>query len=152
MMMMTDHPDCAALTERQRAHIRIARLALDAADAGPTPATLAAAPCLALWQVVWIGTDLCLAGQGSGHPHLPDGTVATSPLLALAEDHSWARTLSRFYRLAEPLNTALQPALQPVLGNGAVILDAYGYPAVPLATARLWLGPRAAWIRQMAQT
>lgn len=146
--MMTDHPDYAALTERQRANIRVARLALDAADAGPTPATLAAAPRLAMWQIVWIGTDLCLAGLGSGHPHLPDGTVATSPLLALAEDQSWARTLSRFYRLAEPLSAALQPAL----GCGPIILDAYGYPAVPLAAARLWLSQSATWIRQMAQT
>lgn len=145
--MMTNHPDYAALTERQRATIRVARLGLDAADAGPTPVTLAAAPRLTMWQIVWIGTDLCLAGQSSGHPRLPDGTVATSPLLALAEDQSWARTISRFYRLAEPLADAQQPAL----GSGPIILDAYGYPAVPPVTARLWLSQSAAWIRQMAQ-
>jgi hypothetical protein len=44
-----------------------------------------------------------LSGIIEGHPDLPDGQRAgTSVLLGLAEDLSWARTRSRWYRLADP--------------------------------------------------
>ena len=46
----------------------------------------------------------CLAGLSSGHPRL-FGTgrpIATSDLWLMSADHSWARSLSRWYRLGRP--------------------------------------------------
>lgn len=49
-----------------------------------------------------------LQGVVSGHPHIKDGAlVATSPLVVLAHDKTWARTLSRFYRLGVSLGEAM---------------------------------------------
>ncbi|MCT8992221.1 hypothetical protein NYR54_18375 [Chelativorans sp. SCAU2101] len=47
----------------------------------------------------------CLMGYSSGHPLLP-GTgrlIVTSDLWLISSDNRWARTLSRWYRLGEPL-------------------------------------------------
>ena len=43
----------------------------------------------------------CLKGLASGHPRLigEDRAIYTSELWLLSEDRSWARTLSRWYRL-----------------------------------------------------
>lgn len=52
----------------------------------------------------------CLIGYTSGHPVLP-GTgrlIATSDLCLISEDGRWARTLSRWYRLGDPLDPADQ--------------------------------------------
>ena len=46
----------------------------------------------------------CLVGLSSGHPRL-FGTgrpIATSDLWLMSADNSWARTLSRWYRLGRP--------------------------------------------------
>lgn len=46
----------------------------------------------------------CLVGLSSGHPRLL-GTgrpIATSDLWLMSADHSWARSLSRWYRLGRP--------------------------------------------------
>jgi hypothetical protein len=48
-----------------------------------------------------------LIGYASGHPVLP-GTgrlIATSDLCLISEDGRWARTLSRWYRLGDPLDS-----------------------------------------------
>lgn len=48
---------------------------------------------------------LCLMGLSTGHPTLP-GTgrlITTSDLWLFSEDGTWARTLSRWYRLGDPL-------------------------------------------------
>lgn len=43
---------------------------------------------------------LCLSGQIFGHPAIGHGNFSiTSELFAIADDESWARTVSRFYRL-----------------------------------------------------
>jgi hypothetical protein len=46
----------------------------------------------------------CLAGLSTGHPRLvgENRLIATSDLWLLSEDRSWARTLSRWYRLGRP--------------------------------------------------
>lgn len=52
----------------------------------------------------------CLIGYTSGHPVLP-GTgrlIATSDLCLISEDGRWALTLSRWYRLGDPLDPADQ--------------------------------------------
>jgi len=51
----------------------------------------------------------CLAGLSLGHPLLPGEArpIATSDLCLIADDHSWARTLSRWYRLGRPADSPL---------------------------------------------
>ncbi|MDN5927339.1 MAG: hypothetical protein L0I29_09720 [Hyphomicrobiales bacterium] len=46
----------------------------------------------------------CLAGLSTGHPLLPGKgrPIGTSDLWLLSTDHTWARTLSRWYRLGRP--------------------------------------------------
>jgi hypothetical protein len=51
----------------------------------------------------------CLAGLSFGHPLLPGEArpVATSDLCLLADDQTWARTLSRWYRLGRPAESPI---------------------------------------------
>lgn len=52
----------------------------------------------------------CLAGLSSGHPLLPGEArpIVTSDLCLIAEDQTWARTLSRWYRLGRPADSPLR--------------------------------------------
>ncbi|TPL02549.1 hypothetical protein FJ938_19045 [Mesorhizobium sp. B2-4-14] len=45
-----------------------------------------------------------LAGLSSGHPRLigENRLIGTSDLWLLSDDHTWARTLSRWYKLGRP--------------------------------------------------
>lgn len=50
----------------------------------------------------------CLMGESTGHPVF-EGTgrpITTSDLILLSKDRAWARTLSRWYRLGDPLNAS----------------------------------------------
>lgn len=69
--------------------------------APPGPRDLDFAPALDDWSAgLALGNFYNLDGVVSGHPIIDDGDVVfTSPLLNLAEDLTWARTLSRFYIL-----------------------------------------------------
>ncbi|MBN9236350.1 MULTISPECIES: DUF6634 family protein [Phyllobacteriaceae] len=75
---------------------------------GADPKELAAgAPILDHWVVAEHSVPY-LAGLSSGHPILT-GTgrlIATSDLVLVAHDQSWARTRSRFYRLGRPSGVA----------------------------------------------
>lgn len=48
----------------------------------------------------------CLIGIVQGHPIVRGPAIQTSGLWAYAPDLGWARTLSRFYRLGQPLAKA----------------------------------------------
>ena len=68
--------------------------------ASPESLTKEEAPILDRWVMAQRPIP-CLAGLSSGHPFLV-GTgraIATSDLWLMSADHSWARTLSRWYRL-----------------------------------------------------
>lgn len=65
------------------------------------------APLLERW-VLGERPARCLMGLSTGHPLLP-GTgrlITTSDLCLIADDGAWARTLSRWYRLGDPLDPA----------------------------------------------
>lgn len=72
---------------------------------GASPEALAGreAPVLDRW-VIGQRFVPCLAGLSTGHPRLPgeERLIGTSDLWLLSEDHNWARTLSRWYRLGRP--------------------------------------------------
>lgn len=89
--------------------------------------------------------SLCLAGLVTGHPLLGGDYITTSPLIALPPELSWARTLSRFYRLKTPLAEAFRlNADTPLLAG-----DAYGWPAVSIVDARRYLEKLRAFIRSV---
>lgn len=61
------------------------------------------APILDRWIIASTMVP-CLAGLSTGHPRLigENRLIGTSDLWLLSEDRSWARTLSRWYRLGRP--------------------------------------------------
>ena len=61
------------------------------------------APWLDRWTIA-VRPVPCLAGLSSGHPKLPGDNrlIGTSDLWLMANDWTWARTLSRWYRLGRP--------------------------------------------------
>ena len=72
----------------------------------PTEAELADAPLLTGWVLGQeSGGHSQLGGFVSGHPSLADGWCWTSVVLYLEPNRRWARTVSRLYRLGDPLNS-----------------------------------------------
>ena len=68
---------------------------------------LSGAPALDDWKVVCDGENAFLVGVVSGHPRIQDGRMTrTSLLVAMNRGKTWARTLSRFYRLYAPADDA----------------------------------------------
>lgn len=90
------------LTARERHHLARTLTAIAAAEAGPPPEDLAAAPTLDLWRpLATLDLTPVLWGHVRSHPRLAPGPAVTSRLIALNRPDGWARTLSRWYRLAE---------------------------------------------------
>jgi hypothetical protein len=73
-----------------------------AAGKAPTAVELAGAPTLSGWRCVLTPVGLRLIGHVKGHPRLGNTKEMTSQLWAAGADGAWVRTLSRYYRLAEP--------------------------------------------------
>jgi hypothetical protein len=99
-----------------RAHIDAGLDALERIKAGeePTAADLENAPLLDFWTAHDGGQGVVyLAGSVSGHPTLDDGHCTTSPLLYMPTDRTWARTISRYYRLGKSLADALAQSRAP---------------------------------------
>lgn len=80
-----------------------ALLAIDAAEAGPSEADIANAPVLSDWMpAVSPFAHVILVGKVVGHPILGTRSITTSQLIAIRPATGWARTVSRWYRLAQP--------------------------------------------------
>ena len=77
--------------------------------AGVPPEHLAIDPPILERWIVANRPAPCLAGLSSGHPVLMGEArpIATSDLCLFADDHSWARTLSRWYRLGRPADSPI---------------------------------------------
>lgn len=88
-------------------------------------------------------SSCCLAGEVSGHPQL-HGSITTSALIVLDPGLTWARTMSRFYRLGSPFRF--------VLDNGSDLsgADVYGWPVVPIEDTQARLANLASVIRILA--
>ena len=88
-------------------HFRIERLRsllhdLESLASGERPSaeTLASAPTLDAAMLA-SREVLCLSGLVRGHPTLRGPVIVTSELVAIAPGDGWARTSSRFYRVAD---------------------------------------------------
>ena len=69
-----------------------------------SPILLAKAPLLEDWVPTVTPLGLHLVGHVTGHPLQGDRKIATSPVWFADPDGTWARTLSRYYRLGRPLH------------------------------------------------
>jgi hypothetical protein len=60
-------------------------------------------PILDQWKLINRPTP-CLVGLSTGHPKLPGANreIVTSDVWLMSDDLTWARTLSRWYRLGRP--------------------------------------------------
>ena len=98
-----------AVTPALTAKLRHLATDLDriAVAAAPTTAELAKAPLLVDWRIVLSLSGLALTGFAAGLPQLGARAIVTSPLWVLDPELSWARTLSRFYRLGVPEGGAI---------------------------------------------
>lgn len=83
-------------------HIRIAEALDDLGSLKGGSPGLDGAPSLSEWRVIRQDGYAFLTGTIEGHPRIRDGRFArTSILVALSSDRTWARTLSRYYRLLQ---------------------------------------------------
>lgn len=102
-----DEPGADFVCETERLAALVADM--ESIRRGVPPEVMAGddAPILDRWI---LGKRLvpCLAGLSTGHPLLPGSgrPIVTSDLWLLSEDHSWARTRSRWYRLGRPAENA----------------------------------------------
>lgn len=82
---------------------------MKAIRSGVPPERLASDPPILERWVLANRPAPCLAGLSLGHPLLPGEArpIVTSDLCLIADDHSWARTLSRWYRLGRPADSPL---------------------------------------------
>ncbi|WP_051631366.1 DUF6634 family protein [Afifella pfennigii] len=85
---------------------RIGRLAVDlrALQEGriPTPQDLVDAPTIDRWAIAATTGTPALVGHVFGHPMLGTREVLTSPVIVVAPNEGFARTISRYYRLGRP--------------------------------------------------
>ena len=89
-------------------------------------------PVLKNWRLIGAVADRLgiLVGEVSGHPSLPDGWITTSAVSDIAQDRSWARTVSRRYDLATPFPddhrlpaAATEAILSRLLRNAGTLPD-----------------------------
>ncbi|WP_156460146.1 DUF6634 family protein [Mesorhizobium sp. Root157] len=98
-----DEPDAGFVREMERLAALVADV--EGIHRGVLPEAMAGddAPILDRWILARRAVP-CLAGLSTGHPRLAgeNRLIGTSDLWLLSKDHSWARTLSRWYRLGRP--------------------------------------------------
>jgi hypothetical protein len=105
--MLTFDPRKKLGSEYETEVNRLARLLADMEGIrqGIPPDRLAGgdAPILDRWML-GLKTAPYLAGLSTGHPLLPgqNRMIGTSAVWMMSEDRTWARTLSRWYRLGRP--------------------------------------------------
>jgi|TARA_A100001391_G_scaffold51157_1_gene31213 hypothetical protein len=92
-----------------RVKLERAQAALEAIKVGhePTYHQLAKAPMLDAWAPSEMGGSR-ICGFVEGHPTIDDGPCTTSAVLHIADDKTWCRTISRYYRLGRPLQDIIK--------------------------------------------
>lgn len=83
-------------------HVQSLQLGRDA----PSAAELAKAPVLSNWLIIRLAGEARLVGTPTGHPTCCGPVMRSSPLCGLDPGGGWARTISRWYALANPVTRA----------------------------------------------
>ena len=94
----------------QLARLTALKADIEKIQRGVPPERLAADPPILERWVMAQRPALCLAGLSFEHPLLTGQArpIVTSDLCLIADDHTWARTLSRWYRLGRPASSPLR--------------------------------------------
>ena len=87
---------------------------------GPCPEDLVMAPVLSNWLIIRRGDEARLLGTPNGHPTCKGKTMCSSPLCGLDLEFRWARTISRWFLLSDPMTRLQFVALH---GPGAAIVS-----------------------------
>ena len=88
-------------------HLGLCIVAIRAAEAGPLPNELAAAPLMENWRVLRGPSGIpVLWGKVIDHPCLGSRIIATPRLVAIDEQKGWARSLCGWVRLGKPFTPA----------------------------------------------
>lgn len=95
-------------------HGRSLQLGLD----GPSAEDLARAPILSNWLMIRCGDEARLIGTPTGHPTCHGKAMRSSPLCGLDPALRWARTISRWYALSNPVTG---PQFLALHGPGAML-------------------------------
>ena len=108
LFSLRDDPSEAFVFETERLASLVADM--ERIRRGELPQALAGgedAPILDRW-ILGHRPVPCLTGLSTGHPRLAgmNRAIATSDLWLMSKDRSWARTLSRWYRLGRPAEQA----------------------------------------------
>jgi hypothetical protein len=92
---------------------------------GPSEQDLEEAPYLEIWSPFLNErtSTIHLVGRVSGHPYIRGPYMATSPLKGMDGTMSWARTLSRWYRLGQPVSEQDIRLAYPLISPNAIGLD-----------------------------
>lgn len=111
--MVTFNPrgaDHGVAFDYQLARLTALKTDMEKIQQGVVPERLATEPPILERWVMAQRPAMCLAGLSFGHPLLTGEArpIVTSDLILIAEDHSWARTLSRWYRLGRPADSPLR--------------------------------------------
>lgn len=85
------------------------------AGMGPTEAQLRDAPLIEAWQPR-PSHQHRLVGFVEGHPHIHEGHITTSPVIAVGEGRKWVRTISRYYRMGRSIAEINELDELPVIG------------------------------------
>lgn len=106
MLMFAPRKEQGPLFRRELERLAGLRADMEEIQRGVPPDRLSGddAPVLDRW-VLGLKAAPYLAGLSTGHPLLPgeNRMIGTSALWLMSEDKTWARTLSRWYRLGRPL-------------------------------------------------
>lgn len=88
-------------------HLDLCVAAIRAAETGPLPNELAAAPLMENWGVLTGPSGIpVIWGKVIDHPCLGSRIIATPRLVALDAQKDWARSLCGWVRLGEPFTPA----------------------------------------------
>ena len=103
---LTHYAWCEFLAhERERFHLSMTEESAELGRIGPSAEDLAKAPMLDNWVACSYGLySAHLLGTPIGHPVRSSLFVKTSFLCAIDPDGTWARTISRWYRLGKMLS------------------------------------------------
>lgn len=78
---------------------------------GPAPEEMARAPLMESWSFL-SGRTRVLAGVSFGHPTIASGRPTLTSDVFATDGRTWARTLSRLYRLGTPAEATPAAGLQ----------------------------------------
>ncbi|MEP2983668.1 MULTISPECIES: DUF6634 family protein [Alphaproteobacteria] len=126
--------------------------AFQAAMKGPDPhGKERDAPMVDDYLIVLQGQKMKLHGWGAKHPNLGTTFIQTSLLIHVTENQKWAHTLSRWYRLANPVKLDTSQLSPDIDLAGYCVPVGLGGVSVPLHLARRVMAQQPTRLSRIAE-